>query len=48
MAGETVITAIGNLTSAPEGVKRSSGSDVRLPMTVMTVSPAMVSGPRAA
>src|SRR3990170_1002636 len=28
-------------TAAPEGVKRSSGSSTRLPMTVMTVSPAM-------
>src|SRR5689334_10466051 len=28
-------------TAAPEGVKRSSGSPVMLPMTVMTVSPAM-------
>src|SRR3954453_11345881 len=28
-------------TAAPEGVKRSSGSAVRLPTTVMTVSPAM-------
>src|SRR6476659_4599655 len=28
-------------TAAPEGVKRSSGSSVRLPTTVMTVSPAM-------
>ena len=29
-------------TAAPEGVNLSSGSSVRLPMTVMTVSPAMV------
>src|SRR3954462_7257980 len=28
-------------TAAPEGVKRSSGSSVRLPTTVMMVSPAM-------
>src|SRR5688572_17857757 len=28
-------------TAAPEGVKRSSGSAVRLPTTVMTVSPAI-------
>src|SRR5687768_12864902 len=28
-------------TAAPDGVKRSSGSAVRLPTTVMTVSPAM-------
>src|SRR4051794_26172160 len=28
-------------TAAPEGVKRSSGSSVRFPTTVMTVSPAM-------
>ncbi|GAA3567652.1 hypothetical protein GCM10022197_24770 [Microlunatus spumicola] len=28
-------------TAAPEGVKRSSGSAVRLPMSVMGVSPAM-------
>src|SRR5690606_29078131 len=28
-------------TAAPEGVKRSSGSPVRFPITVMTVSPAM-------
>ena len=28
-------------TAAPDGVKRSSGSLVRLPMIVMTVSPAM-------
>ena len=28
-------------TAAPDGVNRSSGSAVRLPMTVMTVSPAM-------
>ena len=28
-------------TAAPDGVKRSSGSFVRLPMMVMTVSPAM-------
>src|SRR4051794_38377094 len=28
-------------TAAPDGVKRSSGSAVRLPITVMTVSPAM-------
>ena len=28
-------------TAAPDGVKRSSGSAVRLPMIVMTVSPAM-------
>ena len=28
-------------TAAPEAVKRSSGSAVRLPTTVMTVSPAM-------
>src|SRR5438874_1204586 len=27
--------------AAADGVKRSSGSDVRLPTTVMTVSPAM-------
>src|SRR5690606_23673521 len=30
-------------TAAPEGVKRSSGSPVRFPITVMTVSPAMAS-----
>src|SRR3954451_20595550 len=30
-------------TAAPEGVKRSSGSSVRLPTTVMRVSPAMSS-----
>ena len=29
-------------TAAPEGVKRSSGSAVRLPTTVMMVSPAMM------
>src|SRR3954452_25580170 len=29
-------------TAAPEGVKRSSGSSVRLPTTVMVVSPAMI------
>src|SRR4051794_37601226 len=29
-------------TAAPDGVKRSSGSSVRLPMTVIVVSPAMV------
>src|SRR5690348_11767593 len=29
-------------TAAPDGVNRSSGSPVRLPMTVMTVSPAML------
>src|SRR3982751_6860166 len=29
-------------TAAPPGVKRSSGSSVTLPTTVMTVSPAMV------
>jgi hypothetical protein len=28
-------------TAAPDGVKRSSGSAVRFPTTVMTVSPAM-------
>ena len=28
-------------TAAPDGVKRSSGSPVMLPMMVMTVSPAM-------
>src|SRR3954454_13697469 len=28
-------------TAAPDGVKRSSGSPVRFPITVMTVSPAM-------
>src|SRR4051794_37665124 len=28
-------------TAAPDGVNRSSGSAVRLPITVMTVSPAM-------
>src|SRR5215216_2397126 len=28
-------------TAAPDGVKRSSGSAVRLPTTVMTVSPAI-------
>ena len=28
-------------TAAPDGVNRSSGSPVMLPMTVMTVSPAM-------
>jgi hypothetical protein len=28
-------------TAAPDGVKRSSGSSVRLPTTVMTVSPAI-------
>ncbi|ALE79714.1 hypothetical protein WY02_16180 [Pseudonocardia sp. AL041005-10] len=28
-------------TAAPDGVNRSSGSAVRLPTTVMTVSPAM-------
>src|SRR5699024_11884090 len=28
-------------TAAPEGVNRSSGSAVRFPITVMTVSPAM-------
>src|SRR5262245_57394398 len=33
-------------TAAPDGVKRSSGSSVRLPMTVMVVSPAMPT-PRA-
>ena len=32
-------------TAAPEGVKRSSGSLVRLPMMVMTVSPAMAGLP---
>src|SRR6478735_9248906 len=30
-------------TAAPEGVKRSSGSPVRFPITVMTVSPLMPS-----
>jgi hypothetical protein len=30
-------------TAAPDGVKRSSGSAVRFPMTVMTVSPATMS-----
>src|ERR1700753_2847815 len=29
-------------TAAPDGGKRNSGSSVRLPMTVMVVSPAMV------
>ncbi|SDI70849.1 hypothetical protein SAMN04488693_11945 [Arthrobacter subterraneus] len=29
-------------TAEPEGVKRSSGSAVRFPMTVMVVSPAMM------
>src|SRR3954451_9417635 len=33
-------------TAAPDGVNRSSGSPVMLPMTVMTVSPAMASPPR--
>src|SRR6201996_1742631 len=33
-------------TAAPDGVKRSSGSAVRLPTTVMTVSPAMADLPR--
>src|SRR4051795_1164038 len=28
-------------TAAPDGVNRNSGSSVRLPMTVMVVSPAM-------
>jgi hypothetical protein len=31
-------------TAAPDGVKRSSGSAVRLPTMVMTVSPAMGQG----
>src|SRR4029450_5286272 len=34
-------------TAAPDGVNRSSGSPVMLPMMVMTVSPAMVSPPRS-
>jgi hypothetical protein len=29
-------------TAAPEGVKRNSGSSVRLPMTVIVVSPAAI------
>src|SRR4051812_32865727 len=33
-------------TAAPEGVNRSSGSAVRLPTTVMTVSPAMATSAR--
>src|SRR4051812_19468465 len=32
-------------TAAPDGVKRSSGSAVRLPTTVMVVSPDMRGGP---
>ena len=32
---------VNDATAAPDGVKRSSGSAVRLPTTVMTVSPAM-------
>jgi hypothetical protein len=35
-------------TAAPDGVKRSSGSAVRLPTTVMTVSPAIAPQPAAA
>src|SRR5690349_12166465 len=36
------VEAMRNLaTAAPEGVKRSSGSSVKLPTTVMVVSPAM-------
>src|SRR5262245_4754428 len=36
------VEAMRNLaTAAPDGVKRNSGSSVRLPMTVMVVSPAM-------
>src|SRR5690606_36906941 len=34
-------------TAAPDGVKRSSGSAVRLPITVMTVSPAIAIQPSA-
>src|SRR6478672_2274491 len=38
------VDAIRNFaTAAPDAVKRSSGSSTRLPTTVMTVSPAMVS-----
>src|SRR4051795_5393830 len=33
-------------TAAPDGVNRSSGSAVRLPTTVMTVSPAMATSAR--
>src|SRR4051812_16295526 len=33
-------------TAAPDGVNRSSGSAVRLPTTVMTVSPAMAASAR--
>src|SRR3954447_3090923 len=33
-------------TAAPDGVNRSSGSPVMLPITVMTVSPAMGRPPR--
>src|SRR3954469_9262665 len=32
---------VNDATAAPDGVKRSSGSAVRLPTTVMIVSPAM-------
>src|SRR5690606_15093526 len=32
-------------TAAPDGVNRSSGSSVRLPISVMVVSPAMLSSP---
>ncbi len=37
-----VLATVKFATAAPEGVKRSSGSPVRFPTRVMTVSPAMV------
>src|ERR1700760_930140 len=40
-----VEATVNEATAAPDGVKRSSGSAVRLPTTVMTVSPAMAGLP---
>src|SRR5690242_365099 len=40
-----VLATVKFATAAPDGVNRSSGSFVRLPMMVMTVSPAMWSLP---
>src|SRR6476469_7091779 len=41
-----VYAIVNDATAAPEGVNRSSGSAVRLPTTVMTVSPAIAASAR--
>jgi hypothetical protein len=40
-----VLAMVKLATAAPDGVNRSSGSAVRLPTTLMMVSPAMVTAP---